>query len=287
MSAQAQPVTPAPTIATSARPDAPRGTGADHGSSSQYGVIGRSYCAPPPRPRRRLPQARAARAPRRARPPEPGGSAELIRSACPRLHRGEHGARRCVVGHRDADHRRLEVERLEHVRRARRRRRTDAEQRVRSRAERRRDLPRHREHLPPVLEREVRGDQRARALAGLDDDRRAREPRDDPIPSREAPRGRLDTGLVLRYDEPAAGHDRAGELGVRCRVVAVDAAAEHGDRRPVRSKGSTMGLAVDPSCEPAHHGRARRGRVCGEEPRDRAAVARAGARADDRDRGAA
>ena len=47
------------------------------------------------------------------------------------------------------------------------RRRAQPEERVRSRGERRRDLPWDCEDLAPLLEREVRGDERAAALSGL------------------------------------------------------------------------------------------------------------------------
>src|SRR5437588_579904 len=80
--------------------------------------------------------------------------------------------------------------------------------------------------LASLLEREVGGDQRAASLSCLDDDRRRREARDDPVARREAPRRRFDSGCVLGDDETTARDDPTRELGVRGRVIAVDAAAE-------------------------------------------------------------
>ena len=77
----------------------------------------------------------------------------------------------------------------------------------------RRDLPRHRQHLPPVLEREVRGDERARALARLDDDRRAGKPGDDPVARREAPR----RGLHTRARTPTGSGRRRPRSPARAR----------------------------------------------------------------------
>ena len=106
---------------------------------------------------------------------------------------------------------RSEPEQLEHVLRRRERRRAEPEEVVRARGERAGDLARNGEHLAPLLEREIGGDQRAAALARLDDDRRGAEPRDDPVPRREPPGRRLDAGRVLRDDEPGRANPR-GEL---------------------------------------------------------------------------
>ena len=158
--------------------------------------------------------------------------------------------------------------------------------RVRALAERRRDLPGDCEHLPPVLEREIGRDERAGALARLDDDGGSRESGNDPVAGRKSPRRRLDPRLVLRDHEPAACHDRAGELGVCCGIVAVDTAPEDRDRRAVRGERSAMRLAVDAARHTADDHRTRSRRFGREEPRDRATVARAGSRSDDRERGA-
>ena len=72
-------------------------------------------------------------------------------------------------------------------------------------------------------------DERTASLARLDHNRRAAETGDDPVAGREAPRRRLDPGRVLRGDEPTL-HDLARERRVRRRIVAVDPAAEDGDR---------------------------------------------------------
>ena len=138
-------------------------------------------------------------------------------------------ARETLDGGRDGSTDALDPVRLEHVRGRGDRRRAEPEQRVRPGRDRRRDLAGHDHHLAAVLEREVRRDQRSRPLACLDDDGRGAEAGDDPVPRRESPRRGLDARLVLRHDQPRLG-DPAGELAVRGRVVAVDPAAEHGDR---------------------------------------------------------
>ena len=66
----------------------------------------------------------------------------------------------------------------------------------------------------------------------------------------KAPGRGLDARLVLRHDQPALD-DPAGELAVRCRVVAVDAAAEHGDRDAADVESAAVRLAVDPPCHAA------------------------------------
>ena len=153
--------------------------------------------------------------------------------------------------------RRGNAERLEHVAGARQRRRAEPEQRVGPGRQRRGDLTGHREDLPTRLEREVGRDQRAASLARLDDHGRSGKPGDDPVPGREPPRRRLDPGRVLRGDEaPLADSPR--ELGMRGRIVAVDAAAEDRDRQPAGLERSSMRLAVDASGKAAERRRGRR-----------------------------
>src|SRR5215471_10879046 len=61
---------------------------------------------------------------------------------------------------------------------------------------------RYREHLASLLQREARGDQRARFRRRLDDDNAARHARDDAVAAREMPRLRLRA-------ERQFGNDRA------------------------------------------------------------------------------
>ena len=178
---------------------------------------------------------------------------------------------------------RLEAEGFENVRRARCRGRSDPQQRVRACAEGGCDLAGHREHLAPVLQREIGGDERTGPLARLDDDRRPREPRDDPVPGGEAPRGGLHAGLVLGHDEPSGRDDRARELGVRRRVVAVDATAEHRDGRAARRERATVRLAVDAARHTADHDGAGGSSLRRKEPCDRPPVPGAGAGTDNGD----
>ena len=177
----------------------------------------------------------------------------------------------------------LEAEGFENVRRARCRGRSDPQQRVRACAEAGGDLARHGEHLAPVLQREVGGDERTGPLAGLDDDRRPRESRDDPVPGGEAPRSGLHAGLVLGHDEPSGRDDRARELGVGRRVVAVDATAEHRDGRPTRRERATVRLAVDAARHATDHDGAGGRGLRRKEACDRPSVPGAGPGADNGD----
>ena len=99
----------------------------------------------------------------------------------------------------------------------------EPQQVVRAARELRGDLAGDGEHLASLLEREVGGDQRAAPLARLDDDRRERQARDDPVARREPPRRGLDARRVLGDDQPVARdlarrapRERAGSRG-RCR----------------------------------------------------------------------
>ena len=91
------------------------------------------------------------------------------------------------------------------------------------------------------------------------------------------------------YSETTAAGlgDLAGEFGVGARVVAVDAAAEHGDRATVCFEGAAVGPAVDAAGEPGDDGDAGGGEFAGEAAGDVGAVVGAGARADDRRRSGA
>ncbi len=175
---------------------------------------------------------------------------------------------------------RLEPEDLEHVVGAGHRCRTEPEQRIRARRERARDLTRDGEHIASLLEREVGGDERAAPLPCLDHDRRPTQAGDDPVPSREAPRGRLDAGLVLGDDESRLA-DATSQLRVCGRVVAVDAATENCNGRSTGVERTTMRLAVDPSSHPAHDDEAGGREVARERARDRASVRGARTRTDD------
>ena len=144
----------------------------------------------------------------------------------------------------------------------RERRRAASQQAVRARGQRRRDLARHGEDLAALLEREVGSDQRAASLARLDDDRRLGEAGDDAVAGREAPRRRLDAGRVLGHDQTTLG-DARRELGMGGGVVAVDAAAEDGDRQTAGVERAAVGIAVDASREAADRRRARPRRARG------------------------
>src|SRR5512133_167780 len=77
-----------------------------------------------------------------------------------------------------------ETKYLEHVRRRCERRRALAQETIRPRSERAGYLAWNGKDLAPVLESEVRGDQRAASLARLDDHGRRGEAGDDSVPRR-------------------------------------------------------------------------------------------------------
>jgi hypothetical protein len=104
------------------------------------------------------------------------------------------------------------------------------------------------------------------------------------VPRREAPRRRLDARLVLGHQERVFANC-ACELGVRRRIVTVDAAAEHRDGMAVRLEGSAVSLAVDSARKPADNDDTGTCEIAAEHARNLRAVGRASARANDRDRG--
>ena len=77
--------------------------------------------------------------------------------------------------------------------------------------------------------------------------------------------------------------DPPGQLGVCGRVDPVDAAAEHGNRRPACLQRAPVRLAVDPTGQAAHYDEAGSCELPAEHPSHGGAVRRAGARADDGD----
>ena len=73
---------------------------------------------------------------------------------------------------------------------------------------------------------------------------------DQPVSGGKPPGRRLRPRRILGDDQTRAG-DPAGELGVAGRVVAVDPAAEDGDRGPARLERPAMRLGVDAASKPA------------------------------------
>ena len=71
---------------------------------------------------------------------------------------------------------------------------------------------------------------------------------------------------------------------MRCRVVAVDPATEHGDGRPACVERSPVRLAVDPAGQAADDHEPGGGQLAAEHPRDLGAVRRARASTDQPDR---
>ena len=128
--------------------------------------------------------------------------------------------------------------------------RPQPEQSVGARRQRACDLPRHSEYIPPLFEREVGCDESTASLPRLHHHGRRAEAGDDPITRGEAPWGGLDAGFVFRDDQPVLA-DSPGEFGVRRRIVAIDATAEHGHRCAPGFERSSMSLCVDASSHSA------------------------------------
>ena len=146
---------------------------------------------------------------------------------------------------------------IEHVAGRRERRRAKAQQRVRPRRQRGRDLAGHGEDLPPGLECEVGGDQGAAALARLDDDVAAARPAMIRLRAGNRQGAGSTPGAYSETTSPLLA-DPGGELGVCGRVVAVDATTEHGHRWAVGLERATVGLAVDAAREAADDDEPRR-----------------------------
>ena len=92
-------------------------------------------------------------------------------------------------------------------------------------------------------------------------------------------------GAYSETSKPDA-RDATRELGVSSGVVAVDAAAEHGDGDAVRLERAAVCLGVDAPCQSRDDDEACARELSPERARDRSAVARAGSCADDRNSGA-
>ena len=177
--------------------------------------------------------------------------------------------------------RRLDPERVQHVAGGQQGRRSEAEEGVRSLRQRARDLARDREHLPPLFEREVGGDQRAAALPSLHHDCHLAQAGDDPVPGGKPPRCRLDPWCVLRHGETRASH-LSPELRMRGRVVAIDTATQHRDCTTARLERTTVRLGVHASRETADDHQPGSRQVTAQRAGDSATVRRARARTDDR-----
>jgi hypothetical protein len=156
-----------------------------------------------------------------------------------------------------------------------------AEKVIRSRRQRGGDLAGDSEDFATELEREVGSDQRARTLASLDDDRGEAEPRDDAIARGETPRRGLHAGRILGGDRALCANS-LGEIRVRARIVAVDAAPEDGDRSPTCFERSAMCFAVDPASKAANDHDTGPRKLTAQLPSDLRSVGRAAAGSDDR-----
>ncbi len=152
--------------------------------------------------------------------------------------------------------------------------RSRAQQRIRPRRERGRDLTRYGEHLAALLERKIGRDEGTAPLPRFDYHGGGGEPRDDSVACGETPRGGLDARRVLGHDEALLG-DSSGELGVGRRIHTVDTTAEHCDRCPSHLQSASVRLAVDAPSQTADDHEARSSQLATQCPGDGGAVRRA------------
>lgn len=214
---------------------------------------------------------------------ESADATDLLRGGRTCLERGQR--RSCESRRRDlrAAGRGVDAKHFEHVFGPRDEDRADPDERVRAAGKGGGDLARNGEHFAAFLECEVRRDQRAAAITCFDHHRCLCESGDDPVPRREAPGRGRDAGWVLRDDEPGP-RNLGRERRVRTRVVAIDAAPEHGNGRPTALQRAAVRPAVDASGKPGDDDDTGRSEVAAKRPRDVGAVVRAAPGADDRDR---
>ena len=159
----------------------------------------------------------------------------------------------------------------------------EAQKPVAPRGERRRDLTRDGEDLPPLFQSEIGCDQRAASFARLDDDDCGDKARDDAVPGGEAPGRRLDARWVLGNDQPSFA-DLPRELRVRGRVVTVYPAAEHGDRDAAGLERAAVRLPVNSTGHATHDHDPRGREIASERPGYVRAIGRAGPGSHHRDR---
>ena len=229
-----QPVIPAPMTATSTSPCGP-GRPGGVGSSSQNGVSTKAMlCEPAVDPVSFRHQARDVELCERS--DHLGDCSPVLRtsSSAGGGQRARGSACRRSIDQRLAA---LDSERLEDVGRRGHRRRAEPEQRVRTAESADVISPGTAKHLAPLVERQVGGDQRAAALARLDDDRRRRR-----------------------------GPRRSG-----CAPGSATAQARRPARTPRRSAPLARSGGASSACAPDSRGRcrSRARRPCGRPPRAR------------------
>ena len=107
------------------------------------------------------------------------------------------------------------------------------------------DRARDREHLAVALQRQPRGDQRARLQRGLHHQRAQRQPGDQPVALREMRCQRSGAEHMLADDQAACSDDARGQRLMLARIAAVDAGADDRHRRRAGIQRAQMGGRVD------------------------------------------
>ena len=100
------------------------------------------------------------------------------------------------------------------------------------------------QHVPALLERTPRGDERTAPLPRLDDHDGPRQPADDPIPLRKELRKRRCSRRELAQDQPGI-RDLAREAGVFSRIDDIRTAAEHRNRGSPHRNGAPVRGRID------------------------------------------
>ena len=158
-----------------------------------------------------------------------------------------------------------------------------ANQLVTALGERRVDRAWNREYFAALLARPARGDQRARRQRRLDDEHASRKAADKPVAARKI-------FLARRRARNEFGQDATGlrdaprEIAVACRINAIGARADDGERRRVGPERAFVRGRVDAERQPRHNCQVGRGKRFRKFARVRLALRRCVPAADDRQR---
>ncbi len=125
------------------------------------------------------------------------------------------------------------------------------------------DRARHREDLPVLVERQVRGDHRPPVGVRFDDDGAEGEPADDPVAPGEI--RRVGTGAEGAFGHhETGGGDPVGEAAVFRGIATVDPRSDHPDRFPSGRERGGVGPGVHAAREAAHDMHSGQGEFPGE-----------------------
>jgi len=132
----------------------------------------------------------------------------------------------------------------------------------------RNDRARHRQHVPSLLERHPRGDQRPAPFGRFHDDDSHRETADDAVAERKVPGQRGGGRRQFRNETPVLP-DSKGQGRVLSRVHNINTTPEDGDRRAALFESALVGGGIDALRQAADHDEAGPGEVSAEATRHR------------------